>query len=88
MFTLKIAQVFLAVLIINVISSFFLTKIFLAKNLINNGVTDEGIINIVTNDSLKSITLYNSIILIISMLVGLFICYKVIEKRIKRQKGK
>ena len=31
-FTLKIAQVFLAVLIINIISSFFLTKVFLAKN--------------------------------------------------------
>jgi len=79
-FSIRVAQVFLGILIINILSNFFLTKMFLAKNLKSNGITDETIISTVTNATLKSLTIYNSIILLISMVLGLYLCYRVIEK--------
>ena len=79
-FSIRVAQVFLGILVINIFSNFFLTKVFLAKNLKNNGITDETLISTVTNASLKSVTIYNSIVLLISMIIGLYLCYRVIEK--------
>lgn len=79
-FSIRVAEVFLGILIINIFSNFFLTKVFLAKNLKNNGITDETLISTVTNASLKSVTIYNSIVLLVSMIIGLYFCYRVIEK--------
>lgn len=79
-FTLRVAWVFLGIFCLSIFSNMYLSKFFLEKVLKSNGITDDILVNKILNESIISQTIYASVILAITMLVGLYFSYRVIEK--------
>lgn len=75
----RVAVVFTLALIAGLISLYTIGKIILEKTLINEGL-DEGKINRIISGSIGKITINYGIILLLILVVGIIIIYKLVEK--------